>query len=162
MFDDATGSSSLITRSANGTERPIQRGPLGLRTGAARATPIPAALVGGEWRRATPEERARLAVEVLRRARRLIVDDGWCQGALRDARGRWSLYGAVAEAGHGRLEAEYAREVLRDVLRRVDLPGWNDAPERLRSEVTELLARAERRARRIGGLTRRGGWSVAS
>lgn len=143
-------------------ERRVEFGPLGLRTGAARATPMPEALVVPRFRRLTEQERAREASPVLLEARRLIIADGWCQGALRDARGRWSLYGAIAEAGEGRIQAEYAREVLRDTLRRQDLPAWNDAPERLRSEVTEALARAERRARRVGGLNRRGGWAVAS
>ena len=106
-------------------------------------------------------EQARLAIPVLREARRLIIADGWCQGTLRDARGRWSLYGAVADAAPKFIEAEYARRQLREVLRKVDLPGWNDAPERLRSEVTELLLRASRRAGRVAGVVRKGGWAVA-
>lgn len=151
---------SLIIRTS--LERRLERGPLGLPCGAARATPIPEALVGPTFRRLTAEERAREALPVLREARRLIIADGWCQGALRDSRGRWSLYGAIAEAGAGRIAAEYAREMMRDLLRIVNLPGWNDAPERLRSEVTDALLRGARLAARRGGLLRRGGWSVAS
>jgi hypothetical protein len=139
--------------------RPIERGPLGLPRGAARATPIPDALVG--WVRPSEAEQARRAVPVLEAARKLIIADGWCQGALRDERGRWSLYGAIAEAGGGRIESEYARRQLRDVLALDNLPGWNDAPHRLRSEVTGALLRAIRHARRVGGVNRRGGWAVA-
>lgn len=140
--------------------RPIETGPLGLNTGDSRRTSVPQALLGG-FHRLPDAEQARLAMPVLREARRLIVADGWCQGALRDARGRWSVYGAVAEAAPTFIEAEYARRQIRNVLRKVDIPGWNDAPERLRSEVTEMLLRASRHAARVAGVARKGGWAVS-
>jgi hypothetical protein len=56
--------------------------------------------------------------------------------------------------GVTRGEYRFTRRQLREVLRKVDLPGWNDAPGRLRSEVTELLLRASRRAGRVAGVAR--------
>lgn len=101
------------------------------------------------------EARKQAALPVLRQAREL-VRTGWCQGALSDGTGRYSLYGAVAT---GTVEAEYAREVLRLVLGEWDIVAWNDHPARRKAEVVAALSRAVARA---GLHLRRGGWRVYS
>ena len=109
----------------------------------------------GAFRRLEGEERRQAALPVLRSALEM-VREGWCQGAMSDGTGRVSLYGAVAT---GTLEAEYAREVLREVLREWDLVAWNDHPSRRKADVVQALLRAVARA---GRHLRRGGWTVVS
>lgn len=107
------------------------------------------------FQRLQGEERKQAALPVLRSALEL-VREGWCQGAPEDGTGRVSLYGALMK---GTIEAEYAREVLREVLREWDLVAWNDHPSRRKADVVRALLRAVARA---GRHLRRGGWTVVS
>lgn len=109
------------------------------------------------FRRAGALERKALALPVLESALALIRSEGWCQGALVDRKGRVSLYGALAR---GTLESEFAREVLREMLRTVDLVRWNDRAERERREVVRALQRAVRLCRAAMPV-HSGGWRVA-
>jgi hypothetical protein len=113
------------------------------------------------WKRPDDAEQARRAVPVLVAALRLIRLCGWCQRVMGDETGRWSLPGAIAQAGMSGIECEYARRQLRAVLWTDNLPGWNDHPARRLSEVTDVLRRAIASARRVGGMNRRGGWAVS-
>jgi hypothetical protein len=99
------------------------------------------------------EERRQAALPVLRGAL-ADVQAGWCQGAVEDGTGRLSLYGAVQT---GRVETQYAVEVLREVLGEWNLIAWNDNPIRRKAEVVQALRRAIARA---GLHLRRGGWTV--
>jgi hypothetical protein len=65
------------------------------------------------------------------------------------------LYGAIAT---GRVESEYAREVLREVLCEWDLVAWNDHPARRKADVVAALQHAVARA---GRHLPRGGWRVS-
>jgi hypothetical protein len=100
------------------------------------------------------EERKQAALPVLRCAL-ADVQAGWCQGAMDDGTGRVSLYGAIAT---GRIESQYAREVLCEVLGEWNLIHWNDHPARRKAEVVQALRRAIARA---GLHLRRGGWRCA-
>lgn len=141
----------------------LRPNPLGLPRPA--TVPIPAALMGARGRRVvrrqvspfvklTGEARRQAALPTLRAAL-AAVRTGWCQGAMHDGTGRVSLYGAVATGG---VEAEYAREVLRDVLREWDVVAWNDHPARRKAEVVTALQRAIALA---GRHVARGGWRCA-
>jgi hypothetical protein len=124
----------------------------------ARATvPMPMALRGERrrvFKRVDGEARRQAALPVLLGAL-ADVEAGWCQGAVEDGTGRLSLYGALAT---GRIESEYAREVVREVLKEWDLRAWNDHPARRKADVVQALRRAVARA---GLHLRRGGWTVA-
>lgn len=130
----------------------VAENPLGLPVPA--TVPMPVGLRG--YQKPTVEQQRALALPVLLKAREWIRRDGWCQGAMRDLKGRWSLHGAIAEAGEGRIQGEYARRAMRDALWFVDLPGWNDKPERERREVLRAFARAIAICR-----PHRGGWTVS-
>lgn len=129
------------------------RAALGLPRAASVAAPR--GLVVGTFSRLEGEARRQAALPVLRDAL-ARVRAGWCQGAMTDGTGRVSLYGAIAT---GTVEAEYAREVLREVSGEWDLIRWNDHPARRKAEVVALLMRAIARA---GKHLRRGGWTVVS
>lgn len=108
------------------------------------------------FRRLPATERRARALPVLRQTLQMIRADGWCQGAMRDDKGRWSVYGAIAEAGEAMMPSEYAREVLRELLWTHDVVAWNNRPERERREVIRILERAIR----LCSTKRPGGWSV--
>ncbi|MFL5952930.1 MAG: hypothetical protein ACJ76I_02320 [Gaiellaceae bacterium] len=97
--------------------------------------------------------------EVLREARELVAS-GWCQHAeARTQRGtvvdacagkaaKWSLLGALQvaaflDAGTDLEDVRVAMEAIAELIADPSLAHWNDAPERTRDQVTELLERAE-------------------
>jgi hypothetical protein len=110
---------------------------------------------GVGFQRLEGEARKQAALPVLQGAL-ADVQAGWCQGAVGDGTGRYSLYGAIQT---GRIETQYAVELLRDVLGEWNLIAWNDHPARRKADVVHVLRRAIARA---GLHLRRGGWRVAS
>jgi hypothetical protein len=102
------------------------------------------------------------APDLLRDARHRVAS-GWCQHAsARDRTGRivepwdvdassWSLLGAIVavteprrlERGHLSLtELTTALGALAELIADPSLESWNDAPERVATEVIEVLDRA--------------------
>lgn len=108
--------------------------------------------------------RTRAALQILLQARALVLDRGWCQGAMADGRGRVSLHGAVAT---GEIEAEWARRVLRKLVPAVSIPAFNDAPGTRLEDVVRVLDRA---IEACGGVPpprpipapKRGGWRMST
>lgn len=68
-----------------------------------------------------------------------------------------SLIGAVAEAGGARIESEYARRALREVLGEPDLMRWSEALKRTRHDVFRAIDRAVALCSKA---QHRGGWNV--
>lgn len=92
---------------------------------------------------ASREEQLRRANVVLRASRKLY-------------RQRFGpLWQCVQTAGDARIEAEYARRLLRAMLLENDLPLWEAHPTRKRAEVYRLIDAAIRRSDQ-----RHGGWLV--
>lgn len=115
------------------------------------------------------DEQLRRAAPVIRHARALIWR-GWCRcHPCVDAKGfpvreagtpvAWSLDGAIAEAGRGEIEGEFARRVIRKFTG-PNIPAWNDHPLRIREEVLHVLDRALQLAG--DEPPRRGGWTVGT
>jgi hypothetical protein len=80
-----------------------------------------------------------LVREDIRRAREILVEEGWCQGHLRDSSGRHCLVGALMDAtlAHSTRRFHRARDrVAFEVGSPVD---WNDCPGRTKEQVLELL-----------------------
>lgn len=68
----------------------------------------------------------------LHRARIRLDRDGWCTGALRDARGATCPIGAIRTEASSRYQAEDACVLLLEAIRRDfptadTVPSWNDA-----------------------------------
>jgi hypothetical protein len=84
--------------------------------------------------------------ELLRRA-------GWARGVGRDSRGRYSLREAVdavvarttPDAGERISRSARCCNHLRELAATTNIDAWNDAPNRRRAEVFELLLAASRR-----------------
>jgi hypothetical protein len=101
------------------------------------------------------------AKAVLVEARRLIVEQGWCQGAYARTRegvvasrteaNAWQFcaYGALDRAGqdalyHARVDAALALQGAYDEVKEHGsaLSGYNDAPWRVKEEIVALYDRA--------------------
>lgn len=115
---------------------------LGLKTGRARLSPLPEGLT---WKPPAVEVQRERAIPILRATR-----DFFKAGT--------SLLGALAEAGGARIESEYARRALRDVLGEWNLMAWAEHPRRTRHEVFRAIDRALTLCRPS---SQRGGWNVS-
>lgn len=116
---------------------------LGLRQGDEKLVSVPEAL---RWEPPPREVQRERALPVLIKARALFKNG-------------MSLIGAIAEAGGARIEAEYARRALRDVLNEPNLLGWSENKFRRRYEIFKALDRAIARCSKT---KHRGGWNVTS
>ena len=96
-----------------------------------------------------------LTSEVMRRAKEVLSEEGWQQGAYSADwhRGPFCVYGALIEAC-GAWQRQHVitvhTQVLTDVLY-VNwgigcIEGWNDVPGRTFDQVIDALDRAEKRA----------------
>lgn len=85
--------------------------------------------------------------EVLKQARQVIVDKGWCQGFAEESDGRVCMIGALDKIA--RMEEtiyEKARLALLFAIPRVQaadsVSGWNDVKGRTKEEVLAVFDRA--------------------
>jgi hypothetical protein len=116
---------------------------LGLRQGDEKIVSVPEVL---RWAPPKVEEQRERALPVLLKARALFKSG-------------LSLVGALAEAGHARIESEYARRALREVLGEPDLMRWSEHNKRTRHEVFRAIDRAVALCSKS---QHRGGWRVSA
>jgi hypothetical protein len=82
----------------------------------------------------------------------LLRNAGWARGAGRDSRSRYSLRTAVeavvastgSDAGERVGRSARCCNHLRELAGTTNIDAWNDAPERRRDELFELLGAASR------------------
>lgn len=87
------------------------------------------------------------AAEILREAKQLLVDRGWCQGNLQDCHGRRCMLGALRAAGFAMPWYRVAEDML---IRAIGDTGahwspvavWNDAKGRTLDEVLNKFDQA--------------------
>jgi hypothetical protein len=82
--------------------------------------------------------------QVLRRAARVLREEGWCKGALMDGAGRRCLLGAVDAAAsrmpfYSHRAQAWAMVALSDYLGGYTFAAFNDAPGRTVDQVLVLL-----------------------
>ena len=99
-------------------------------------------------------------VEIIREARNLLFERGWCQRALQNRDGEVCALGAVAIATHGDTTSSVTREELAAVWMLSDVCGevitvFNNAPGRTFGEVVDVFDKAEKIAesRGVGGVS---------
>lgn len=90
------------------------------------------------------------ASEVIREAKNLLFERGWCQGDLMGPDGLCTR-GALGVAATGSAYASNFASVeaeffIKTVVYPVTVPGWNDAPGSTFGEVIDALDRAEKLA----------------
>ena len=99
-------------------------------------------------------------VDVLKKARQLLVRRNWCQGAVGfDSKGNklfagdslgkavsLCIIGACLAAAPTRAEGVAAKEVLEKTLAKdISLSGWNDMSRRTKQQVLNLFTRTIKR-----------------
>lgn len=96
----------------------------------------------------------KFTAEILVRAAELLGEKGWCQGTPRNAQGEMCARGAICAATHELAGDDpiswawwNADSRLRDYVNKetglhMDVPDWNDMPERTAEDVILMMKRA--------------------
>ncbi len=80
-------------------------------------------------------------LKIIREARKILLEKGWCRNFYEDITGRCCLIGAVIKQDSPEDAESEVINLIAELVphKSLNVTGWNDRPERTKEEVIALL-----------------------